>query len=151
MTDHHPSPGHHDPRQHAAGQHAAGEVVAGDQSSRPQYDDVNTGVILMVGLISAIVTFLIIGFVQGLTYRWEAYFNQSRVEIVNRTVKAEVDAQKAILNSTNVPDGQPAEQRITIGEAMKRTYEKYKQPAGTEKSSSSSQTANSGEEVASGE
>ena len=104
----------------------------------------------MVGLISAIVTFLIIGFVQGLAYRWEAYFNQSRVEIVNQTVKAEVDAQKAILNSTNGADGQPISGRITIEEAMKRAYEKFKQPSAVEKTSNSGETSNPEQEVASG-
>lgn len=143
MTDHHHSPGH------SSHGHSAAEHSTEQASSRPQYDDVNTGVILMVGLISAIVTFLIIGFVQGLAYRWEAYFNQSRVEIVNQTVKAEVEAQKAILNSTNGSDGQPLAGRITIEEAMKRTYEKFKQPSDSIKSSNSGETVNSELKVAS--
>jgi hypothetical protein len=144
MTDHHHSHGN------PSHGHSAADHSAGEQPNRPQYDDVNTGVILMVGLISAIVTFLIIGFVQGLAYRWEAYFNQSRVEIVNQTVKAEVDAQKAILNSTNGADGQPISGRITIEEAMKRAYEKFKQPSAVEKTSNSGETANPEQEVASG-
>jgi hypothetical protein len=138
MTDHHHSPGH------SSADHSEEE-----RSGRPQYDDVNTGVILMVGLISAIVTFLIIGFVQGLAYRWEAYFNQSRVEIVNQTVKAEVEAQKATLNSTNGPDGQPVAGRLTIEEAMKRAYEKFKQPSANDKTSNSGETVNSELQVAS--
>lgn len=137
MTDHQHSHGHHSHGQ------SASEHAAEQPSNRPQYDDVNTGVILMVGLISAIVTFLIIGFVQGLAYRWEAYFNQSRTEIVNQTVKAEVDAQRSILNSTSGADGQPAAGRITIEEAMKRTFEKFKQPSDSNKSSKSGETVNS--------
>lgn len=40
----------------------------------PSYDDVNTSVILFVGVISAVVTLLIIFFVQGLTYHWQNQF-----------------------------------------------------------------------------
>ena len=140
MTDPHHSHGH------SAAEHAGSEA-----SNRPQYDDVNTGVILMVGLISAIITFLIIGFVQGLTYRWQAYFEQSRVEVVNQTVKAEVDAQKSILNATTGQDGQPIAGQVSIEEAMKRALEKFKQPSEAEKTSNSGETSNPEIKVVSGQ
>lgn len=140
MTDHHHSHGH----SHAA--HAAQE-----QSDRPQYDDVNTGIILMVGLISAIVTFLAIGFVQGLAYRWEAYFEQQRTQVVNQKVKAEVEAQRAILSSTAGADGQPVPGRVTIEAAKKAVLEKFKQASDSSKTSNSSESSNPGSQVASGQ
>lgn len=140
MTDHHHSHGH----SHSA--HAASE-----QSDRPQYDDVNTGIILMVGLISAIVTFLAIGFVQGLAYRWEAYFEQQRTQVVNQKVKAEVEAQRAILSSTNGADGQPVSGRVSIEDAKKAVLEKFKQASDSSKTSNSSESSNPGSQVASGQ
>lgn len=140
MTDHQHSHGH----SHSA--HAASE-----QSDRPQYDDVNTGIILMVGLISAIVTFLIIGFVQGLAYRWEAYFEQQRTQVVNEKVKAEVEAQRNILSSTTGADGQPVAGRVTIEEAKKAVLEKFKQASDSNKTSNSSESSNPGSQVASGQ
>jgi hypothetical protein len=140
MTNHHHSHGHSD------SSHAAGEA-----SNRPQYDDINTGTIILVGLISAIVTFLIIGFVQGLAYRWQAHFEQQRIEAVNQKVRAEVEAQRSILATVTNKDGQAIPGRITIEEAKKQVLEKFKQSSEAPKTSNSTESSNPASQVASGE
>jgi uncharacterized membrane protein len=140
MTDHHHS---HD---HAHSSHGASE-----QTNRPQYDDINTGTIILVGLISAIVTFLIIGFVQGLAYRWQAHFEQQRIEAVNQRVKAEVEAQRSILANVPTKDGQSIPGRISIEEAKKQVLEKFKQSSEAPKTSNSTESSNPPSQVASGQ
>ena len=44
------------------------------ERTKPRYDDVNVPVVFLIGIISAIVTFLTIMFVQGLYYHWQATF-----------------------------------------------------------------------------
>ena len=139
MTEHHHS---HD---HSHTEHAASE-----QSNRPQYDDVNTGVILLVGLISAIVTFLIIGFVQGLAYRWQAHLQQERISAVNQRVKEEIEKQKGVLTTLTDKDGQPIPGRISIEEAKKQVLEKFKQSSEAPKTSNSTESSNPVSQVASG-
>jgi len=140
MTDHHHSHGH------AHSGHAASE-----ETNRPQYDDINTGTIVLVGLISAIVTFLIIGFVQGLAYRWQAHFEQQRIEAVNQKVRAEVEAQRSILATVTNKDGETIPGRITIEEAKKQVLEKFKQSSEAPKTSNSTESSNSSSQVASGQ
>lgn len=145
MTDHHHSHGH------AHSGHAHSGHAASEHSDRPNYDDVNTGTIILVGIISAIVTFLIIGFVQGLAYRWQAHFEQQRIEVVNQKIKAEVEAQKAILTSVTNPDGQAIPGRLSIEDAKRQVLEKFKQPSAAPKTSNSTDSSNPDSQVASGE
>ena len=65
---------------------------------RPRYDDINTGVIFLIGVITTIVTIITIAFVQGLTYHWESKLQEeTSYEVVDTPAKAEVDSQKANL------------------------------------------------------
>jgi hypothetical protein len=145
MTDHHHSHGH------AHSGHAHAVHAASEETNRPQYDDINTGTIVLVGLISAILTFLIIGFVQGLAYRWQSHFEQQRIEAVNQKVKAEVEAQRGILANVTDKDGQSIPGRITIEEAKKQVLEKFKQSSEAPKTSSSTESFNPSSQVASGQ
>lgn len=42
-----------------------------NEHPKPRYDDVNMPVVVLLGILSAILTFVIIVFVQGLYYSWE--------------------------------------------------------------------------------
>ena len=48
---------------------------------KPSYDDINTPVVIMVGIISAILTLLAMMFVQGLYYHWEKNLPAAMVDI----------------------------------------------------------------------
>ena len=45
---------------------------ADEHHEKPHYDDVNVPSVVTLGVISAVVTYIIIVFVQGLYYQWEA-------------------------------------------------------------------------------
>lgn len=105
--------------------HGATEHPAADLADRPQYDDVNSSLVLMVGLVSAIITFLIIGFVQGLAYRWESTFTQDNLLMVNREVRQKIENQKAVLQRVLDDQGAPLPGRLTIEEAMAKTLQQF--------------------------
>ena len=70
---------------------------------RPSYDDINVPVILLIGLISAVITLLIIWLVEGLYYRWNNQLVRERTYgIVNSRQVDEINSQKEQLNG--VPD-----------------------------------------------
>ena len=87
---------------------------------KASYDDVNTTAVVVVGLISALFTFLTIAFVQGLYYQWNnAYVRDRSTDYVNAPVKKIIDTQKAAL----LGDEQAG--TISIDKAMKKVLEKY--------------------------
>ena len=49
---------------------AENEAENADHDSHPKYDDVNMPVVVLLSILSAILTFVIIAFVQGLYYSW---------------------------------------------------------------------------------
>jgi hypothetical protein len=117
-------------------EHASQPTPAHPQHQAPSYDDVNTPVVLLVGLISAIVTFLTIAFVQGLFYQWQnSYVRERTYDFVNEPVKQIIDHQKALLAGS--------ETTISIDEAMKKVISEYQKSAAEE--SNAEQPANSGE------
>ena len=64
----------------------------------PSYDDINTPVVVLVGLISALVTLLIIMFVQGMCYHWQNnYLNERTTSAVNMPANQQIAKQKATL------------------------------------------------------
>ena len=87
---------------------------------KPSYDDINTPAIIIVGLISALFTFLIIAFVQGLYYQWNnSYVRERSTDYVNKPVKKIIDAQKQAL------DGDSEAGTISIEEAMNKVLADY--------------------------
>ena len=86
-------------------------------TTKPSYDDVNTPVIVLVGLISAVVTLLTIFFVQGLCYHWQNSFYERRAdEYEKKLEKGEImNTQKAQLESAP----------ISIEDAMKKVVDQY--------------------------
>ena len=65
---------------------------------RPSYDDVNVPVVFLVGLISMILTFLTIWFVEGVFYRWQNGLVQERsYDVVNPIQAGVIEGQKAVL------------------------------------------------------
>ncbi len=87
---------------------------------KPSYDDINTPAIIIVGFISALFTFLIIAFVQGLYYQWNnSYVRERSTEYVNKPVKKLIDDQKRTL------DGDEAAGTISIEKAMEKVLDKY--------------------------
>lgn len=87
---------------------------------KPSYDDINTTAVVVVGLISALFTFLIIAFVQGLYYQWNnSYVRDRSTDYVNKPVIAIIDGQKRAL------EGDEAAGTISIEEAMEKVIAKY--------------------------
>jgi hypothetical protein len=87
-------------------------------TGKPSYDDVNTSAIFLVGIISAIVTILIISVVQGLCYHWQSSVTaEQNKKYSSILVKPIIDGQKKILEGG---DGV-----LPITEAMNRVVTKY--------------------------
>lgn len=124
--------------------HAAGH-------KRPHYEDINVPMVCMVGVIAGIVTFLSIGFVQGLSYRWEnAYVRERTYDVVNKPVRELIDEQKSLLTNTTDKKGEAVPGRIAINDAIKTVLRRYGRPenAGVNsKVSEESSTANSNSET----
>ena len=94
---------------------------------KPSYDDVNTPVIVMVGLISAVLTYAIVALVQGMTYHME--FNMIKKRSYDRENYASVqaiDQQKANLLANDAG-------RISIDDAIETTLTKLDRSEASEK------------------
>ena len=74
---------------------------------RPSYDDVNVPVVFLVGVISMILTFVTIWFVEGIYYQWKNGLVEQRSYEVSNTLQ-----QETINRQKNVLQGD-AEQGIT--------------------------------------
>ncbi len=86
--------------------------------TRPSYDDVNSGAIFMVGIISAIITVLIIAFVQGLAYHWTRSFTTAQNAKYNLSlVRPQIERQLKELEGSD--------KTISIEAAMKKVLETY--------------------------
>ena len=84
----------------------------------PSYDDVNTPVIVLVGAISALITLLIIMFVQGLCYHWQnSYIKTHTTEAVSMPANEQIAQQKSVLAGG---DG-----IVPIDQAMEQVIAKY--------------------------
>ncbi|MEM7453046.1 MAG: hypothetical protein AAF456_01710 [Planctomycetota bacterium] len=92
-----------------------------DGHGKPRYDDINTPVVVLVGVLSTIVTIAIIAAVQGLCYQWESS-ELNEKSVVNWPAAQQVAEQKAML------DG--GEDTISIEDAMEKVVAAY--GAGTE-------------------
>ena len=74
----------------------------GHEHARPRYDDINTTVVLIVGVVSAIITLLTIWFVQGIAYQWEnSYIRDRSLGTPNTPVQELINNQKAMLTGSN--------------------------------------------------
>ncbi|MEZ6096073.1 MAG: hypothetical protein R3C03_17925 [Pirellulaceae bacterium] len=84
---------------------------------RPSYDDVNTSAIVMMGIISAIITVVIVAFVQGLSYHWQRLSAESMAEKYNTNwaVTEQIAEQRENLNNAKTP----------IAEAMKNVVSEF--------------------------
>ncbi len=77
-------------------QHAGGH---GHASERPSYDDINVPVVLLVGVISAILTFITIWFVEGIYYHWNRGLVRQRIlEVTNSRQDEMLQQQRAVLD-----------------------------------------------------
>lgn len=106
----------------------AGHDLSHGGRPRPVYDDVNVPVLIMIGIVSAIVTFLIVAGVQGLAYRMESRFEQFN----NRNYTAGAKAIRDIIESQrSLLQGGESGAKIPIGTAMEQTVARYSatQPA----------------------
>ena len=84
----------------------------------PSYDDINTPVVIIVGLISALVTLLIIMLVQGMCYHWQNnYLIERSTSAVNMPANKKIAEQKAVLEGG---DGV-----VPIEEAMQNVISRY--------------------------
>ena len=89
----------------------------------PSYDDVNTPVIVLVGVISALVTLLTIMFVQGLSYHWQnSYLRMRSAKPENMPAVIEINRQKEMLAG--------GEKVISIDEAMRKVVTTYGKTSG---------------------
>lgn len=88
----------------------------------PSYDDINTPVIVLVGVIASLVTLITIMFVQGLYYHWSNSVLDQRASDDSVTSAVEkIAEQKAILSGG---DG-----ILSIDNAMEKVIAQYGTPA----------------------
>ena len=92
---------------HESGDHGHG---------KPSYDDINTPVVVLVGILSTIVTIAIIAAVQGLCYQWESSELREK-SVVSWPAAQQVAEQKAMLEG--------GEDTIAIEEAMEKVIAEY--------------------------
>ncbi len=91
--------------------------------TRPHYDDVNVPVVVLIGIISAVLTFLTIAFVQGLWSYWNAAFVDNSP---NPAIMEIIDSQKALLTAN------PETGRLSIDETMKTIATELAQPGSSD-------------------
>ncbi len=98
-----------------------GHGTAQDGRAKPSYDDINVPILVMVGLVSAIVTFLIIAAVQGLAYRMEDSFQRAS----NIDVRGAEEVRKMIAGQKDLLAGGERGAKVPIDQAMDRMVERY--------------------------
>jgi len=71
-----------------------------NERQRPSYDDVNVPVVVLVGIVSMVLTFVTIWFVEGVYYQWKnGLVTTERPTEVEYTIQKEViDKQRAQLD-----------------------------------------------------
>jgi hypothetical protein len=105
MTDHNP---HHS---------AAGPAA-------PHYHDINTSLIVTVGIVSAIITYLSVVLVQGLTYQLDMNMIRQRSHDVQYTKSVELQN-----NQKRGLEANADLQRISIDQAMAETVTAFSNPS----------------------
>lgn len=83
----------------------------------PSYDDINTPVVVMVGVISGLLTLLSMMFVQGLYYHWDERI-QKNVEVMQTEASTLIEEQKQLLKG--------GESAKSIEDSMQAVVSKFK-------------------------
>lgn len=86
----------------------------------PTYDDINTSLILMVGIASAIITYLSVVVVQGLTYQMDMNMIRQRSHGAQYTKSVDT-----IVKQQESLQANPEIKRLSIEQAMSETVAKY--------------------------
>ena len=100
--------------QHAS--HSGDHALEDAGHPKPSYDDINTSLIVMVGIISAIVTYLSVVVVQALTYQMDMNLIRQRSYGMQYVKSAE-----AIYAQQEKLQGDPATHKLPIEQAMAET------------------------------
>ena len=121
MTADHDNQNRSDSQADATDSHGARE--------RPSYDDVNVPVVFMVGVISMILTFVTIWFVEGIFYQWKnGLVTERSYDVVNSVQSTEIENQKKVLTGDE-------EKGITpVDSAIDSIVDKYKNSHASESS-----------------
>ena len=99
--------------------HPADSVA--DSRKHPNYDDINTPVVVLIGFISLVVTLLTIWAVEGLYYHWYSDLVQTRkYSLENTRPIDQINAQKEQL--LGVPDREYA----SLDSVIPQVLNKYK-------------------------
>jgi hypothetical protein len=84
--------------------------------AKPSYDDINTSLVVMVGIVSAILTYLSVVVVQAMTYQWDMNMIRKRSYDVQYTKSVDaIKVQKEQLEAN------PSIERLSIEQAMTET------------------------------
>ncbi len=86
--------------------HATTDHHASDHSTsshhvpaRPSYDDINVGVVILIGVISAVITLATIWFVEGIYYRWyNGVLRERNFDVINPIQADIIHKQKIVLD-----------------------------------------------------
>ena len=71
----------------------------GHGDAKPSYDDINVPVVLLVGLISMVLTFITIWFVEGVYYHWNrSQVQQQFYDVTNTRQNELLRKQQVVLN-----------------------------------------------------
>ena len=86
-----------------------------DERQRPSYDDVNVPVVILVGIVSMVLTFVTIWFVEGIYYQWkDGVVTTQNYEVENTIQKTTINQQKAQLEGVTEEGIAPFESVIEI-------------------------------------
>jgi hypothetical protein len=124
----------------------SGHGTAQGGRAKPSYDDINVPILVMVGLVSTIVTFLIIATVQGLAYRMgDSFQKASNIDVRGaKAVRDLIDSQKALLA------GGELGAKVPIDQAMDRVVERFSAGRATTAASEDTSSDHAGSESRAG-
>jgi len=113
-------------------------------SQRPSYDDINVPVVILVGIISMVLTFATIWFVEGIYYQWQNGVVLERSYDVTNTIQSEtIAAQEKML------EGDEERGILSVDSVINDVVEKFKNEHGADhtqgESNNGSQTPEKGD------
>ena len=99
-------------------------IAPSDASDKPSYEDLNVPVILLIGAVSAVITYVSIVFVQGLFYQWDSALKAERQYGYSTSpYQEQIDNQQEALTVYRVDKKEKV--AIPIGRAMEMVVEKF--------------------------
>jgi hypothetical protein len=131
MTTSHATTDHHASDQSQSGHHSP---------ARPSYDDINVGVVILIGVISTAVTLATIWFVEGIYYHWHNGLVRERNFDVTNPIQADIIHKKKL-----VLDGDTERGITSIESVMPTVIQRFEKKKPAEQASGKATDDHTGE------